>query len=92
MKRDQIRDEVNTTLKALGFKAKQYRWMGCECHIVIAGEFTAMRFPAGMTHRALNRQLGRLEGWCEMFERLRGSREAVTPVTGMDANGAGAHP
>lgn len=70
MKKDAIRAEVVATLKDLGFTSKKYRWVGCELHIVVAGEFRTIRFPAGMTRRDVSRLLGRIEGWCEMLAEL----------------------
>jgi hypothetical protein len=77
MKRDAIRAAVVATVKDLGFTSRQYRWMGCELHIVVGGEFRTMRFPAGMTRHECSRQLGRLEGWVEMLNEIAGHEPVV---------------
>lgn len=77
MKKDAIRTEVVSTLKGLGFTSKQYRWLGCELHIVVGGEFRTMRFPSGMTRHECSRQLGRLEGWCEMLAEIASHSKPV---------------
>lgn len=86
MKKDAIRAEVVATVKGLGFTAKQYRWMGCELHIIVGDEFRTLRFPAGMTRRDVARQLGRIEGWVEMLNELAAAHEATTKQ-GARANG-----
>jgi hypothetical protein len=101
MKREAIRAEVTAALKAFGFKPKQYRWHGCECHIIVAGEFTSIRFPSGMTKREVARQLGRVEGWLEILDRL-GYANREPPSSEVSAlahvhaaprsNGRGVHP
>jgi hypothetical protein len=100
MKREAIRTEVSSALRDMGFKAKQFRWTGCECHIIVAGEFISIRFPAGMTKREVARQLGRVEGWLEILARLGYGRDE-TPPSEINAsaradlaarsNGRGAH-
>lgn len=67
MKRNEIKAEVDETLRKLGFKAKQFKWAGCEVSIVLGGEFVTMRFPSGMSKRALAFEMGRLTGWVDML-------------------------
>lgn len=65
MKRSDIRSEIENTLKLLGFKNGQYKWTGCTLDLVIGHSFKTMRFPSGMSRRALTWELGRLTGWVE---------------------------
>lgn len=67
MKRAEIKAEVESTLKSLGFKDSQYKWTGCEVAIVLGGEFVTMRFPSGLSKRAVAFEMGRLTGWVEML-------------------------
>jgi len=65
MKRAAIRQEIETTLALLGFKKGQYKWTGCTLDLVIGHSFKTMRFPSGMSRRALTWELGRMVGWVE---------------------------
>jgi len=67
MKKAEVRSEVGSILKQLGFRPSQYRWMGVELHIVIGGEFRTFRFPAGKSKRDTWREIGRMEGMVEAF-------------------------
>lgn len=74
MKRSAIRAEVDAALAKLGFRKSQYRWDRADCHIIIGNEFVTVRFPAGMSQKALQFEIGKITGWCEMlahFNRLK---------------------
>lgn len=67
MKKTAIRKEVEATLQALGFQKDQYKWTGCTLDLVIGHSFRTLRFPSGMTKRALVWELARLTGWVEVL-------------------------
>jgi hypothetical protein len=77
MKRSDIRSEIENTLKLLGFKKGQYKWTGCTLDLVIGHSFKTMRFPSGMSRRALIWELARLTGWVEV---LSDNYTAVNPM------------
>ena len=83
MKRQEIKTEVDATLRKLGFKANQFKWAGCEVAVVIGGEFVTMRFPSGMSKRALSFEMGRVTGWVEML----GKGDWMLPARQHKANG-----
>lgn len=76
MKRTELRKEIEGTLALLGFKRGQYKWTGCTLDLVIGHSFKTMRFPSGMSRRALTWELGRLVGW---VEALSDNYSAVNP-------------
>lgn len=76
MKKAAIRAEVEAALKSLGFRKGQYKWTGCTLDLVIGHSFKEMRFPSGMSRRALTWELGRLTGW---VEALSDTYTAVNP-------------
>jgi len=65
MKRAAIRQEIETTLALLGFKKGQYKWTGCTLDLVIGHSFKTLRFPSGMSRKALTWETGRITGWVE---------------------------
>lgn len=67
MKRSAIRAEVTKAITALGFKPNQTKWNGCSIDLVIGGTFRTIRFPAGMSQRALAWELARITGWVEVL-------------------------
>lgn len=78
MKRTEIRSEIERTLQELGFRSDQYKWAGCTLDLVIGHSFKTMRFPSGMSRRALTWELGRLTGW---VEALSNTYTAENPET-----------
>lgn len=90
MKKAQIREEVAAAIKSLGFSPRQHRWVGCELHIVIAGEFRTLRFPSGMTRRDVAGQLGRLQGWVEMLSEIAIRSRRVRPEARANSHAAAA--
>lgn len=83
MKKAQIREEVTAAFRQMGFKQKQMRWNGCTLDVVVGGEFRSLRFPAGMSKRAMAFELGRVSGWLEILneraqaERITAERAAI---------------
>lgn len=88
MKKMAIRTEVESALRTLGFKPKQWRWGGCTLDLVVGGEFRSIRFPAGMSKRAVSYEIGRIVGWVEAFASIAAAAPAVS---GQPKRANGAH-
>lgn len=82
MKKAELRTEVETALRSIGFKAKQFRWHGCTLDLVVGGEFRSIRFPAGMSKRAMSFELGRIVGWAEIFAEMAAQRSPAPKMNG----------
>lgn len=88
MKRGEIRQDVESALRTLGFRSNQYRWSGATLNVVVGGEFRSIRFPAGMSKRAVSYEIGRIVGWVEAFASIAAAAPAVS---GQPKRANGAH-
>ena len=67
MKKQYVMARAAEALQAAGFQAGQYQWLANRLVVSVAGQVRVLDLKGGMSRAALERTLGRLEGWGDLL-------------------------